>query len=333
MGNPDMSSAMQPWVEKYRPRTVSDVVYQEEVVQALTRSLENASLPHLLFYGPPGTGKTSTALAIARQLFGPEMYKSRVLELNASDERGIGVVRNKIKQFASNAVGQGVSGYPCPPFKILILDEADAMTEDAQNALRRTMEAYSKVTRFCFICNYVSRIIEPITSRCAKFRFKPLGGDITASRMRFICEQEGVACTDELLGALERTSGGDLRKAITTLQSSHRLYGQHISSENIFHVSGLVPDAVLHALWKACRSNRFDLVRKAVADIVKSGYSAPQVFSQFHDQVVESTELSDAQKAAICMGIANADKCLVDGADEQLQLLDVASLTSRALTS
>lgn len=210
----------QPWVEKYRPRNVDEVAHQEEVVSTLKRSLETANLPHLLFYGPPGTGKTSTALAIARQLYGPEVMKTRVMELNASDERGINVVRQKVKAFAAAAVGAPVAGYPCPPYKLLILDEADSMTQDAQNALRRTMEQYSKVTRFCFICNYVSRIIEPLASRCAKFRFRPLHQGVMRDRIDFVCAKESVALEPDAFQLLASISGGDLRKAVTTLQSA-----------------------------------------------------------------------------------------------------------------
>jgi replication factor C subunit 2/4 len=166
---------MKPWVEKYRPTTVSEISYQTEVVSALTTSVETGKIPHLLFYGPPGTGKTSTILALAKQIFGPKFYRTRILELNASDERGIQMVREKVKKFAQKKISKATDpAYPCPPLQLIILDEADSMTVDAQSALRRTIEVHSRQTRFCIICNYVSKIIEPLASRCVKFRFAPI---------------------------------------------------------------------------------------------------------------------------------------------------------------
>uniref|UniRef100_A0A0D6R900 AAA+ ATPase domain-containing protein n=1 Tax=Araucaria cunninghamii TaxID=56994 RepID=A0A0D6R900_ARACU len=326
-------TSSQQWVEKYRPKQIKDVAHQEEVVRALANTLETGSLPHLLFYGPPGTGKTTTALAIAHQLFGPELYKSRVLELNASDDRGINVVRTKIKDFAAVAVACGGtnSGYLCPPFKIIILDEADSMTEDAQNALRRTMETHSKVTRFCFICNYVSRIIEPLASRCAKFRFKPLVEDIMTNRILHICKEEGLHLDSDALRTLGSVSEGDLRRAITCLQSAARLYGSSISSNNIISVSGIIPIQVVQSLFQACKTGQFDMAQKEVTDIVAEGHPASQIFSQLYDLVVQATDISDETKARISQRLAEADKCLIDGADEYLQLLDVASNAMRAL--
>ncbi|CAA3009898.1 replication factor C subunit 2 [Olea europaea subsp. europaea] len=322
----------QPWVEKYRPKQVKDVAHQDEVVRVLTNTLETTNCPHMLFYGPPGTGKTTTALAIAHQLFGPELYKSRVLELNASDDRGINVVRTKIKNFAAVAVGSGrQGGYPCPPYKIIILDEADSMTEDAQNALRRTMETYSKVTRFFFICNYISRIIEPLASRCAKFRFKPLTEEIMSTRILYICKEEGLHLDSEALSTLSSISQGDLRRAITYLQSAARLFGSAISSKDLISVSGVIPGEVVQALFLACKSGNFDLANKEVSNLIAEGYPVSQMLSQLYDVVVEADNISDEQKARICKKFAEADKCLIDGADEYLQLLDVASNTMRAL--
>lgn len=186
-------------------------------------------LPHMLFYGPPGTGKTSTILALAKELFGPEMFRTRVLELNASDERGISIVREKVKDFArmqlSNPPPNYKDRYPCPPYKIIILDEADSMTQDAQSALRRTMETYSKITRFCLICNYVTRIIDPLASRCSKFRFKTLDQGNSLKRLEEIATNEDVNLEPGAVNALIRCSEGDLRKAITFLQSATKLVG------------------------------------------------------------------------------------------------------------
>ncbi|KAG6624412.1 replication factor C subunit 2-like [Carya illinoinensis] len=323
----------QQWVEKYRPKQVKDVAHQEEVVRVLTNTLQTSNCPHMLFYGPPGTGKTTTALAIAHQLFGPELYKSRVLELNASDDRGINVVRTKIKDFAAVAVGSGQrqGGYPCPPFKIIILDEADSMTEDAQNALRRTMETYSKVTRFFFICNYISRIIEPLASRCAKFRFKPLSEEIMSSRILHICKEERLNLDAEALSTLSSISQGDLRRAITYLQSAARLFGSSISSKDLISVSGVIPQEIVKAFLVTCKSGNFDVANKEVNDIIAEGYPVSQMLYQLLEVVVEADDVSDEQKARICKKLAEADKCLVDGADEYLQLLDVASNTMRAL--
>jgi replication factor C subunit 2/4 len=264
----------------------------------------------MLFYGPPGTGKTSTVLALAKELFGPEMIKSRVLELNASDERGISIVREKVKNFARMQLTNAAPGYkqkyPCPPFKIIILDEADSMTQDAQSALRRTMETYSKITRFCLICNYVTRIIDPLASRCSKFRFKSLDQDNAKKRLENIASAEGVPLEDGALDALIRCSEGDLRKAITFLQSAARLVGasaprkdgevdeqqmdvdkKPVTVKIVEDIAGVIPGRTIDELVDAMRpravGQTYRSISKIVEDMVADGWSATQVVSQVCD--------------------------------------------------
>jgi replication factor C subunit 2/4 len=268
-------------------------------------------LPHMLFYGPPGTGKTSTILALAKSLFGPALYRSRILELNASDERGIGIVREKVKGFArvqlSHPTGLDASyfeKYPCPPFKIIILDEADSMTQDAQSALRRTMEQYSRITRFCLVCNYVTRIIEPLASRCSKFRFKPLDNSAAGDRLALIAQTEGLSLEEGVVDKLIACSDGDLRRAITYMQSAARLVGaaksagkdgdddeemkeqgsETITVRTIEEIAGVIPESILDQLIQSLQPKKlgssYEAVSKVVTDIVADGWSATQLLVQ-----------------------------------------------------
>ncbi|MEM4475138.1 MAG: replication factor C small subunit, partial [Fervidicoccaceae archaeon] len=204
------------WTEKYRPRTLDEIVDQEETVVRLKKFVREKNAPHMLFAGPPGTGKTTAALAFARDLYG-EDYRKYLLELNASDERGIDTIRVKVKEFARTRASGPV------PFKLIVLDEADNMTADAQQALRRIMEIFTPTSRFILIANYSSKIIEPIQSRTALFRFTPLRREHVVERLRMIAEREGVSYDERALEAIYEISEGDLRRAINVLQASSAL--------------------------------------------------------------------------------------------------------------
>jgi len=329
----------------------------------------------MLFYGPPGTGKTSTILALAKQLYGPELMKSRVLELNASDERGISIVRQKVKDFARQQLSVAPtynvmtedkdSGstktvryrdkYSCPPFKIIVLDEADSMTQDAQSALRRTMETYSRMTRFCLVCNYVTRIIDPLASRCSKFRFKSLDQGNAVRRVDDIARLEGVRLEAGVSEELVRVADGDLRKAITFLQSAARLVGvaqtagrrkkvvvdeedqmdidppssAAISLEQIAEIAGVIPAPTLasfsDALFpkSAARSIRFNEIARVVENMIAEGWSASQTVSQLYEQVMFDERVEDIKKVRLAGVFSETDKRLVDGGDEHLAVLDL----------
>ncbi|GAA5808506.1 hypothetical protein MFLAVUS_001897 [Mucor flavus] len=325
-----LATKRKPWVEKYRPKTMDDISSQEQAVLVLKKALQSDNLPHLLFYGPPGTGKTSSILALANELYGPQLIKSRVLELNASDERGIQIVREKVKNFSRNTVTNKVEGYPCPPYKIVILDEADSMTKDAQSALRRTMETYSKTTRFCIVCNYVSRIIEPITSRCAKFRFKSLPVQDLEDRLQMICDQEGVNLGPNTLKTLIECSGGDLRKAITFLQSGFSLQGSDaITPRMIEEMAGVIPKDKMEAVVECWSINSIQHTEKEVQNLMNEGYSGENILLQIHQEVMKNDNLSTLQKTKIYEYLSVADIDLVQGADEQLQILNVMTHISQ----
>jgi replication factor C subunit 2/4 len=322
-----------------RPKSLDDVTAQDHTVTVLRRNLQSANLPHMLFYGPPGTGKTSTVLALAKQLYGPELIKTRVLELNASDERGISIVREKVKDFARMQLSNPPSGpageeyrkkYPCPPYKIIVLDEADSMTQDAQSALRRTMETYSKITRFCLVCNYVTRIIDPLASRCSKFRFKSLDEGNAGKRLEDIARLEDVKMEEGVVNTLLRCSEGDLRKAITYLQSAARLVGAvqtkpegdkkrkrktveddedddamdvdgaskgsdiAVSVQHIEEIAGVIPtvtiDGLLTAMQPSSKGTVYSRVSKVVEDLVAEGWSATTLTTQLYDQIIIADE-------------------------------------------
>ncbi|KAK0210600.1 P-loop containing nucleoside triphosphate hydrolase protein [Desarmillaria ectypa] len=345
---------LQPWVEKYRPKTIEDVSAQEHIVAVLRKTLTSTNLPHMLFYGPPGTGKTSTILALAWQLFGPENFRNRVLELNASDERGISIVREKIKNFArqtprAQTVSSDGKEYPCPPYKIVILDEADSMTQDAQGALRRIMETYARITRFCLVCNYVTRIIEPLASRCSKFRFTSLDNQSSSSRLMHIATAEHITVEPSVVKSLISVSSGDLRRAITYLQSASRLSSSTspstlITPRDVQEIAGVVPDDIINnfasvlgidmdqAMSGTTPQPGFKGIRSAVKEIVREGYSASQVLSQLHDLVVLHPTLNARQKSQCGLIFAEADKALCDGADEELWILEVGLRINKAVS-
>ncbi|XP_059454737.1 replication factor C subunit 3 [Corylus avellana] len=222
-----------PWVEKYRPQSLADVAAHRDIVDTIDRLTSENRLPHLLLYGPPGTGKTSTILAVARKLYGVQ-YHNMILELNASDARGIDVVRQQIQDFAST---QSFSFGVKASVKLVLLDEADAMTKDAQFALRRVIEKYTRNTRFTLICNHVNKIISALQSRCTRFRFAPLDSFHVTERLRHVIEAEKLEVSETGLVALVRLSNGDMRKALNILQSTH-MASQQITEEAVYLCTG-----------------------------------------------------------------------------------------------
>ncbi|XP_055615508.1 replication factor C subunit 5 [Toxorhynchites rutilus septentrionalis] len=303
-----------PWVEKYRPATLNDLISHEEIISTINKFIQEDQLPHLLFYGPPGTGKTSTILACARQLYKTQSFNQMVLELNASDDRGINIVRGQILNFASTRTI--FSG----GFKLIILDEADAMTNDAQNALRRIIEKYTDNVRFCIICNYLSKIIPALQSRCTRFRFAPLSPDQILPRLEHVVEAEGIKVSEDGKKALMTLAGGDMRKVLNVLQSTWMAY-KNVTEDNVYTCVGhpLKSDITNIVDWLLNADSFKEIYEKIQELKTNKGLALEDILTEIH-LYVHRMELPPRVISQLLIKMAAIEERLAAGCVEKPQL-------------
>jgi replication factor C small subunit len=300
------------WTEKYRPQTLDQVKGQEEILKRITAFVKEKSMPHLMFSGPAGVGKTTLAIAIAKELFG-KTWKDNILELNASDERGIDVVRVKVKDFArTKALGN-------VPFKIIYLDESDALTKEAQQALRRTMENYTKTCRFILSCNYSSKILDPIQSRCAIFRFKPLSKLAIFNLIDQISKKESLTIDIKAKEAIYEICNGDCRKMYNILQSS-AVVNKNITPDLIYSIASVIkPKEILSVLQSAVTGD-FEKARDLLlTTMLNYGMAGLDVVGQIQREVIK-LEISNEAKLKLVEACGEIEFRMVEGADEYIQL-------------
>ncbi len=301
-----------PWTEKYRPRNLDEVAGQTETVTSLKAFVEAKNMPNMLFAGPPGVGKTTCSLALAKELYG-DSIAGNFLELNASDERGIDVVRGRIKDFArSVSLGEA-------PFKLIFLDEGDALTSDAQQALRRTMESNSRVTRFIISANYSSKIIEPIQSRCAVFRFMPLQEKETKKALEKVVRLEGLKMDEKAYSAIYYVSEGDMRKALNILQGC-AMHSKNINEELVHKISSRAMPKEVKTMIECALKGNFKTARENLDTLIISyGLSGEDILIQIYREVPK-LEIEEKKRMKLIEIIGEHNFRLVQGANERIQL-------------
>ncbi|HUK37803.1 MAG TPA: replication factor C small subunit [Methanomicrobiales archaeon] len=300
------------WIEKYRPARLAEMVGQKEIVERLQSYVKTGSMPHLLFTGTAGVGKTTAAVALAREFFG-ETWHMNFRELNASDERGIDVVRNQIKQFARTSPLGGAA------FKILFLDEADALTTDAQAALRRTMESYAATCRFILSCNYSSRIIDPIQSRCAIYRFRPLDRAAVAEEVRRIANREGLTVSGKALDAIVFIAQGDMRKAINALQGA-AILSPSIEEKMVYEITANARPEEIGELLDLSLKGDFEGAERVLGGLLRERGIAPaELLGQCYRALV-GRKMDLALKVCLIDAIGETEFRLSEGADSEIQM-------------
>uniref|UniRef100_A0A7N8YGE7 Activator 1 subunit 5 n=1 Tax=Mastacembelus armatus TaxID=205130 RepID=A0A7N8YGE7_9TELE len=304
-----------PWVEKYRPQTLDDLISHKDILSTIQRFISEDKLPHLLFYGPPGTGKTSTILACAKQLYKDKEFNSMVLELNASDDRGIDVVRGPILSFASTRTifKKG--------FKLVILDEADAMTQDAQNALRRVIEKFTENTRFCMICNYLSKIIPALQSRCTRFRFGPLSPDQMIPRLEYKCLhiQTITDITPDGMKAIVTLSSGDMRRSLNILQSTSMAYGK-VTEDTVYTCTGHPLRSDIANILDWSLNKDFTTAYKQILQLkTLKGLALHDILTEVH-LLIHRVDFPPAIRIGLLIKLADIEHRLASGTNEKIQL-------------
>ncbi len=299
------------WTEKYRPKTFKEIVGQEEIITRLEALVKKKSLPHCIFAGPAGTGKTTTALVIARTLFGKD-WQANFTEMNASDERGIDTIRTKVKDFArTRPIGHD--------FKIIYLDEADALTRDAQQALRRTMEKYSDICRFILGVNYISKLIPPIQSRTAIFKFRPLDEKAVTKYLKMITKKEKLHVDEKAYKAIFTVSEGDLRRATNILQAAAAL-GKKITEKTIYDVTANPNPDEVKKMLKLALEKKFEKAREVLIKLLREqGLAGEDVIKEIHRQIF-NLDIDNEKKARMIEATGDCEFRLTEGANDQVQL-------------